>query len=80
MGSINVFSVLFLNSSFYTSYEFPLKSRIFSSVNYNASLLDLFFFFFFLRATGVAYESSQARVKLELQMLAYATGIATPDP
>ena len=42
-----------------------------------------FFLFFFLhlsfRAADVAYEGSQARVKLELQLLAYTTAAVMPD-
>ena len=45
-------------------------------------LLFLFFSFlsFFFRATPTAYGKSQAGVKLELQLLAYVTATATPDP
>ena len=38
-----------------------------------------FFFFFTFRATFVAYGCSQAKVKLELQLLAYTTATAMPD-
>ena len=37
------------------------------------------FFFFLCRAAPVAYGSSQIRVKLELQLLAYTTATATQD-
>ena len=44
---------------------------------------DQIFSFFFLhlsfRAADVAYEGSQARVKLELQLLAYTTAAVMPD-
>ena len=43
-------------------------------------LLFLSFFFFFFRATPAADESFQARVKSELQLQAYATATARPDP
>ena len=38
------------------------------------------FFFFFFRAAPVTYGGSQARVHLELQLLAYARATATPGP
>ena len=41
--------------------------------------LLFFYFFFFFRAAGEAYGSSQARVKLGLELLAYTTATATPD-
>ena len=37
-------------------------------------------FFFFFKAAPTAYGGSQVGVKLELQLLAYATAIATRDP
>ena len=40
----------------------------------------LFCFFLLFRAVPVAYGSFQAGVKSELQLLAYATATATPDP
>jgi len=39
-----------------------------------------FFFFWIFRAISAAYGGSQARVKLELQPLAYTTAAATRDP
>ena len=42
--------------------------------------MSIFFFFFGpFRAAHMAYGSSQARVKLELQLLAYTTATAVPD-
>ena len=43
------------------------------------SSLGIFFFFLF-GAEPAAYESSQARVKLELQLLTYTTATATLEP
>ena len=40
----------------------------------------LLFFFCLFRVTPKAYRSSQARVKKELQLLAYTTAPAMPDP
>ena len=44
--------------------------------------VSFFFFFFFgsFRAAPVAYGSSQARGQLELQLQAYTTATAMPDP
>ena len=42
--------------------------------------LVFYFILFFLRATPVAYGSSQARGELELQLIAYSTATATWDP
>ena len=39
-----------------------------------------FFLFFLFRATPVAYGSSQARGRIEPQLLAYTTATTMPDP
>ena len=41
---------------------------------------DISFFFFFLRAALMAYGSSQDGVESKLQLLAYTTATAMPDP
>ena len=40
----------------------------------------LFFFFFSFRATPTAYGGSRPEIKSKLQLLAYTTATATPDP
>ena len=40
----------------------------------------IYLFSLFFRAVPVAHGGSQARVELELQLLAYATTTATQDP
>ena len=42
--------------------------------------VSFFFFFLIFRATPLAYGSSQAGVKSELQLLAYTTATAIQDP
>ena len=48
--------------------------------NYFSSSFLLFFFFFFLQLHLQHMELPRLGVKLELQLLAYATPTATPDP
>ena len=48
-------------------------------VLYGSNIHSIFFFFFFLRATPVAYGSFQARGPIGAAAEAYATAIATPD-
>ena len=43
-------------------------------------ILGFFKNFFIFRATPAAYGGSWARVRLELQLLTYATATATQDP
>ena len=57
-------------------YVYDWVTLLYSSYRHNTTF---FYFFFFFRAAGEAYGSSQARVKLELELLAYTTATATPD-
>ena len=52
----------------------------FSHFNRYGDIPLWFFFFFSFMAAPAAYGSSQAGVKLELQLPAYTTGAAMPDP
>ena len=47
---------------------------------YSKVTQSLYYFFYFFRATPMAYGSSQVGVESELQLLATATAIATWDP
>ena len=53
-----------------------MRDCILSKIEGSEILLLLFFFFLLFRATLVAYGSFQAGVKSELQLLAWAIGIA----
>ena len=46
-----------------------------AATNFNETIIIIFLF----GATLGAYETSQARVELKLQLPAYATATATPD-
>ena len=58
----------------------PWQPLIFWLSSWFCHSLTVFFFFFLFRATPAACGSPRLGVKLELQLLAYPTATATPDP
>ena len=51
-----------------------------SVIEIKKKIIYIFAFLFFFRAAPTAHGGSQARVKWELQLLAYARATATQDP